>query len=321
MFERNRIAGAAFGGIIGAALIIAAGWWYQPRLEDISEPSRKSKAEAEQQRADYDSSVVCHDDCKVVFDFGEAAEAPSGEQNANQSDAGGKSSENWEVTLQRRDLLAQERMAHWALWLAGLTAVGVVLIAGTFWEAMEATKAANAAADAARKTNDTTREIGEAQARAYLCADGGNIRIPTKGGVDLIWELQVRNVGNSPASQICFYPMIVFANARTSEPPTKVRHRHKLQIQILTTGMTSKFVKIETLRQIIPNEIDLAKNGWVQIYIAGNIVFHDVFKKRIRTKIAARGFLSKFDPESGAHIGILEPCEPDIWDETKKPRG
>ena len=202
MLKGNRVFGVALGGLIAALLIIAAGWWFQPRLEDIPEPSWKSETEADQQRPNYDSTVICNDDCEVVFDFAESAKTPSGEHNANQRNAGRQSGENWEIALQRRDLLAQERMAHWALWLAGLTAIGVVLIAGTFWEAMEATKAANEAADAARATNDTTREIGEAQARAQVGINWATITFGRIQGASIRPSFRLDPGGPSPTIAI-----------------------------------------------------------------------------------------------------------------------
>ena len=98
-----------------------------------------------------------------------------------------------------RDLNAQEGMAYWAKWMfwsAGasvvLTGIGVLLIAGTL---VYTKRAAIAAADAVR----VTRDLGEAQIRAYLHCKSAKYSLG-KEAISAI--LVIENTGQSPASDV-----------------------------------------------------------------------------------------------------------------------
>ena len=111
------------------------------------------------------------------------------------------------------DLRAQQSMAVWAFWMfiaSGLgvllTGVGVYLIWRTLIytrdaasHAGEAVVEAKSATKAAQDAVDVTREIGEAQVRAYLLCRSARYRI-NKGGLSATLELA--NAGQSPASDV-----------------------------------------------------------------------------------------------------------------------
>lgn len=100
-----------------------------------------------------------------------------------------------------RDVVAQERMQLWALALLGVTAAGtlialygLILLRRTWTEAKAATKAAQEAVV-------VTREIGEAQVRAYLDVKLVNVaRADT--GIGWAFRVKIRNSGQSPARKI-----------------------------------------------------------------------------------------------------------------------
>ena len=112
------------------------------------------------------------------------------------------------------DLEAQESMAwatYWLMWIGGggllLTVVGVVLLAGTLVYTRRAAKAATDTVDEARKAttaaiaaNETSREIGKLQIRAYLNIYDIEFLILHNESVNIKFKLA--NTGNSPAKDV-----------------------------------------------------------------------------------------------------------------------
>lgn len=103
------------------------------------------------------------------------------------------------------DLKAQQDMAVWALgmlivtlWLSAITLIGVLFVG---WTLRETRKAVRAADDAV----DVTRDIGEAQVRAYVRITGGSVKLvrADPGMADQRVRpkitIKVRNYGQSPA--------------------------------------------------------------------------------------------------------------------------
>lgn len=97
-----------------------------------------------------------------------------------------------------QDLKAQQDMAYWAMWLL-VVGIGQAFISvfGIFfiWDSLRLSRVAT---KAALDANAVTREIGEAQSRAYLSVTKGAVRF--RGGelspIVVIW---VKNTGQSPA--------------------------------------------------------------------------------------------------------------------------
>lgn len=99
-----------------------------------------------------------------------------------------------------QDLRAQKDMALWAKIMslvaiigAIITAVGVIFV----WKTLTAT---NIAADAARKSVDVAKDMGEVQTRAYLSVTSGTLKYRIDGWP--IASLTIRNSGNSPAYDV-----------------------------------------------------------------------------------------------------------------------
>lgn len=149
------------GGLIAVALLVGVLLLLQPGGLRNCYVHGATNAKASDWPPAYEGSVTCNANCQVRFAIGDDPHSASGSKQAQESAPEQRSGAR---SLEQQDLLAQCRMAFWAVALAGLTAVGIVLLAGTFWEAMEATRAANAAADAARMQARAAFSAG----RAYL---------------------------------------------------------------------------------------------------------------------------------------------------------
>lgn len=103
----------------------------------------------------------------------------------------------------RQDLYAQQDMSRWAFWMmviAGLTllvtALGIAWIRDTLIETRRAVRSAD---DAVR----VTREIGEAQVRAYVSVDDVEVTVEIDDE-RVLWNVaaKVSNSGQSPAISV-----------------------------------------------------------------------------------------------------------------------
>lgn len=99
---------------------------------------------------------------------------------------------------EKADLIAQEGMAGWAFWLLWVSIAGVAvsLMAVYFvWRTISLTRETLIAT---QKMASDTREIGEAQVRAYLVT--AEVRAERSGDNDAdMFYVTIKNVGNSPA--------------------------------------------------------------------------------------------------------------------------
>ncbi len=124
--------------IIGGLTIVIAlihGKANEPQCNDVlaelpSNPVLAPKQDVSGQT----NSVTCQADCQVSFSGGDKANIPSG---ADHNKANTQCD-----TPEELDLVAQKQMAHWTAYIAGLTGVGLALLAGTLLEAFRATDAA-----------------------------------------------------------------------------------------------------------------------------------------------------------------------------------
>lgn len=272
MSDRHRIVRVAVVGLIVAALLMGAAWWFQPKLEDIAEPAREAQTEAEEQGADHSRTVVCNADCQVTFDFSEPAKTPSAENQAAKPDSPGQTREDWEILLQRRDLIAQERMAYWAIWLAGLTALGVVLIAGTFWEAMEATKAANKAAIAA---SDQTKANNRPRLRVGIVTASTDKAGAFEADRPLICDVGIVNIGRAPAQIVSSFCMRYIGAQLPMYQPYSDRDPNNLfkEIEVLAPGMAAH-ARI-SLPALTTDERDMLFQKRTTLFIMGWVRYMD----------------------------------------------
>lgn len=113
-----------------------------------------------------------------------------------------------------RDLHAQEKMAMWAFWMFVATAATVALTFAALLAILRTLhhtkRAADAAVDmvteakatsaAAEATIGVTREIGQAQVRAYLSIKAARAYVDEKDGI--VFDVTVENSGQSPAKGV-----------------------------------------------------------------------------------------------------------------------
>lgn len=105
----------------------------------------------------------------------------------------------------QRELAAQEWMAWLSFWMLIVTAFGVYFVAKTLKathktlaEAKSATSAALHGANAAWETNKTTRELGIAQARAYVSIERCHLEVD-EDRQQVVVRINLKNSGQSPA--------------------------------------------------------------------------------------------------------------------------
>ncbi len=179
---------ALFGAAIFA--IVVAGTWDLATLQansskSASEESRKHDKDAEQQIA---KSCVGADPATLAKCANEIVKATYENQRAE------------------HDLVAQQAMARWALFMLYLTGggllvtgVGIYFVRENLLEMQETRKVNQAAVDAAMASNAIARQMGEAQVRAYLAPVAARLMVHGRG-VDVI--ITVANSGQSPAMRV-----------------------------------------------------------------------------------------------------------------------
>lgn len=124
----------------------------------------------------------------------------------------------------QRDLVAQQRMQLWALWLLGVsgfgTAIagyGLVLLRRTWFEAKAAT---NAAQDAVA----VTRDLGQRQVRAYVSILGANVFDCGIGKQPKI-VITIKNTGQSPAKNLKIRSVFAHGTDASLRPKLKLDSR------------------------------------------------------------------------------------------------
>ncbi len=202
---------------------------------------------------------------------------------------------------------ATQRMAFYALWSTGFVGVGTCLLIWTLWLTRQANKAA-------QSVISVTRDIGEAQSRAYLAARAGKIRLDTStGGVN--FTVEVFNFGNSPATDIKFYGLwglgprdLDFPRKDILRPPKKIS-----EIPVSLFRELRGYISVGTLEPEFSNIID----GNVYFFVAGVLTYRDVFNKRQRIKIAVSGHTEDSLPDDAGYVEAdLKPTNPGVWDQT-----
>jgi hypothetical protein len=108
----------------------------------------------------------------------------------------GRDKRNSDLCAQWKAADAAKKSADWGVYL-GLVGVfiGVLTLAAAFAAAIFAKSAANAT----WKTVDVTREIGEAQTRAYLNCTSANYK---RAKDSVAADIKIENIGNSPATEV-----------------------------------------------------------------------------------------------------------------------
>ena len=213
---------------------------------------------------------------------------------------------NQETKRAEYDLKAQQDMALFALAMAVFTFLGLIVLVLTLIEAFQAAKAAQSAAD-------ITREIGEAQARAYLTITGGDFTIDNAVPSNVNFNIVIHNSGNSPAENAELHLIAIFEHIEDGQ----VTFSHPSELPVL---------KIKD----IPARGDLPKEGYLmdvdrhlteyirhmgaEFGFLARLSFNDVFGQHFEIE----GALSGHAKEDGARVGTLKPCHPERWEQHKQ---
>lgn len=204
------------------------------------------------------------------------------------------------------DLRAQEDMAWWAKLMffaaAGsllLTGIGVLLIWRTLLATQAAANAAVATVDAATDANVTTREVAEAQARAYLSVIRADIAIDTKPRPAKEFEhvevtMHFHNSGSTPAINVSYYchaETSVWGHISKFEPLDTVHSQEYINnIPPHTTTKVSPSVfgilkELWNVKKKWEAHTDQTPIGEIPILIVKGVVFYnDVFGAEFRSQ-------------------------------------
>lgn len=257
-----------FLGCFGALLFIAVDFAYLKAKEDVTEETQ-SGPDADQAKrhiTEVCSSLSGAEWRKCLMDVIEPQQ---------------KQSQDY------RDLHAQERMARWAFWMlvvaAAGTAVagyGLVLIKRTWIET--------------KRTADITREMGQAQVRAYLSID--TIKASASVGeteVRLSFDVAVKNCGQSPARGVF---LVVDEHRNTDGEPY-----FRVMFGDIPAGVT---VKRKAKESFSLRDLRLLKNDEALVNVRFTVRGEDVFRKTVK---ADEWFQAKTTITDGGSFELQRP--------------
>jgi hypothetical protein len=188
--------------IIGLTLSLSGQAWSQSAIGD--EPMQEESATDAQQNIQEDRQPAV-DLTPALNDIESAIRVLIAEEDKRATEA--------QESREKRDLNSQEAMAFWAKWMffatlatVFLTFVALVYIRRTLIETKDTVRAADA-------TVIATREIGQAQVRAYLSFEVENVKFKTpvlapddtsdpRPNIVVSFGGSLTNSGQSPASEV-----------------------------------------------------------------------------------------------------------------------
>ncbi|MEH6742204.1 hypothetical protein [Hyphomonas sp.] len=211
----------------------------------------------------------------------------------------------YDQTAEWYDLKAQQDMAKWALLMFVVTSVGVGYIAltlhttsETLEEARNTTRAAVDGAAAAWKTEESTREIGQKQATAYLYATSANVpvRQTLTHGVDnaLLSALQkramlsvkLRNIGQTMAKNVYLKFELCDEQNRAWETHRELKDFKSLRTSNIAPGQDFDVIIyqdiLKDIRESAASE-DRLEYPLQMRTLRGDIIYEDVFTNIFRT--------------------------------------
>lgn len=175
-----------------------------------------------------------------------------------------------------RDTLAQ--------WIAGLAAIGSVavsiwavrLVRVTLNETRKTTNAAIKAADAASEANNVSREMGEAQVRAYLFCKSGIFEVHSHY---MSFAPTLYNTGQSPARNISIKAKVRINEANIVSGVVYSETSEGGCSSIPAGGQEPGYV-VWLIGQFQPKIFDRIWGGPVEIEIVGKVKWLDVFDRQ-----------------------------------------
>lgn len=204
---------------------------------------------------------------------------------------------HYETSQDARDLNAQEWMAVWAKWMfvaaaAGtiVAGYGLVLLRRTWIEA--------------KRAADITRDIGEAEVRAYLTFELDRIETKIRDNDDgsnyaVIFSGLIKNNGATPA-----YKVRPFFNI-TADPVAEIIRRkddgsdlnmmRQATVEIPSGGMAH-----QNFSRTFTVDFDALRDGTEKIRLSYVLEYEDVFKKTIRTGLVSGTVIDH--PDKPGHL-------------------
>lgn len=228
------------------------------------------------------------------------------------------------------DLDAQQSMAVWARAMFWATSLGVGLIS---WTLIETRKTANIArrsldsslfvgrlhlrqgrkaTKAALDSVAVTREVGQAQARAYINARESKFSF--KNGSQLIgFWLELYNSGNSPARKVRVTNIKVGVGPRSVIEPEFFDFEDLVfhEIPAQSEGIKEGRIAFDyTFKYASPVSL-----GDIYLFICGDVTFDDVFDEPQTSQIAVSGRTMEDADKDFVFHGKLTRTNPDVWDQ------
>lgn len=261
-------------------VMVAAVSWIIPLSKGYQTANEQYQAE----RAYYASTQEQRDRCLGLGAVAEIKECFAADEGTRRSE-----------TRAEQNLNAQQEMADWAeamLWTSIIstlvTAIGVVYVALTLAETRNAVKAADDAVV-------VTREIGQAQVRAYIAI--GNLKVDGfLVGIKPVVSFTIKNVGQSPASRFQIVTRVMYDRGPV---PAKFRFAGEkwdgMRIDIPAGGTTNQETELPTLSNDIYEEFS---SGQRTLMAFGLVRYQTIFGKQCRSVFC--GFLDLDDLRDGS---------------------
>lgn len=161
---------------------------------------------------------------------------------------------------------ATQKLVYYSKFSTIFVGVGTILLFWTLYLTRQANKSAGRAVD-------VTREIGQAQARAYVAFDGGNIHFGDKG----TFHCTINNFGTTPAYDVAISIKCAYSAAKTDlqdikwGEPKELSECPSYPNQPITYNYSGDGI----------SETGIPKDPDEEIWFYGSIVikYRDVFKK------------------------------------------
>jgi hypothetical protein len=195
-----------------------------------------------------------------------------------------------------KDLGAQDRMAKWALWMVGLSALTAGLTAAALWFVKGTLDEARATTVAVNSANEFAEKSVAIQNRAYVHATGARIAWGAKPFV----EIRVVNAGATPATEVRIdskllrkpaVDRVIVENLSTESP------------QLIAAPGTWVRVAAEdqaALCNLISQRLKECASSGSQVVVRGQVSFKTIYGESFRAPF--RFFVLKADASGSRQI-------------------
>lgn len=257
------------GSFIGVAILLVTALWFQPNsptLLEVRKSQTKQKC-TQSRQANGENAESVTGSTQGTYEWSCDPESETGYQ---QNDAKDKAQTSTDA-----DLLAQERVAYWTRIIAALTALGIGILGWTLYET--------------RAVAGITRNIGEAQVRAYLSCIGGEWCID---GEKLVIRPEFKNFGQSPAVNLVVFDASLSLNSKPGET-----FHDEILGHLEYSDIAVPIIMDDAAAQDISNgcaefalsQTGIYKKGFlagfihnekVEVWLSGIVVWDDVFQEK-----------------------------------------